>query len=535
MLSTDIRKIWTEFWETKASAERVHARASPASLIVNNADDPTTMFNTAGMQPLVPYLMGKEHPTGSKRVYNIQWCVRTIDIDEVGDRTHLTYFEMMGNWSLWDYFKKESIAWSWEFLTKQLKLDPEMLSVTVFEGDKDAPKDEESATLWKEQGVEDHRITYLGKSYNRWGPAWATWPCGPDTEIFYWIGDSEKPPVDSNPGNDDDNWLEIRNNVFMAYYKDDKGEFTELAAKNVDTGMWFERITTVVQHANWVLNVPLKEASIYDTDVFQGMIALLESIKTIEAKRIIADHMRTSLQLVQEWLVPSNEGRGYVLRRIIRRMYFQWFKNGGTWSFDWLISQSKDFFNTKYDGKFTNQTQSIIADETKQFAKTIKNGQKMVEELISEKNEWFVLSWPDAFKLYDTYWFPLELTQEIVNDHAWTVDLDWYATALKDAQDRSRQWGQKKFDKGTDWAAVIDWVPLTEFVGYDDLEAEGCAVLKDVEVEGRRVVIFDKTPFYAEWWGQKGDYGTWETDSGEVLKIVDVQKYGDVWLHFVEA
>jgi len=208
MDSVQLRKMWKEFWESKD-----HQMSTPASLIVNNADDPTTMFNTAGMQPLVPYLMGKDHPTGSKRVYNIQWCVRTVDIDEVGDIHHLTYFEMMGNRSLGDYFKQESINWSWEFLTDVLQLDPAMMCATIFAWDDDAPLDTEARDIWLCY-LPEHRITPLDKTENRRGPAWSTGPCGPDSEIFYRVG-TGTPPTDSHPGNDEHNWLEIWNNVFM--------------------------------------------------------------------------------------------------------------------------------------------------------------------------------------------------------------------------------------------------------------------------------------------------------------------------------
>jgi len=296
MKSTDVRTLWNKFRTSKT-----HAWSDPASLIVNNADDPTTMFNTAWMQPLVPYLMGKEHPTGSKRVYNIQWCVRTIDIDDVGDRSHLTYFEMMWNWSLWDYFKKESIAWSREFLTQQLKLDPKKLCVTVFEWDENAPRDEESAQLRREQWVPDDKIAYLNKKENRRWPAGATWPCWPDTEIFYWVGEWDFPPEWNNTWNDEDNRMEIWNNVFMAYYKDESWNYSDLPNPNVDTWMWFERICLVLQHAAWVITTPLKEASVYDTDIFVPVMKLLEWNAPIESKRIIADHARTAAKLIQWW------------------------------------------------------------------------------------------------------------------------------------------------------------------------------------------------------------------------------------------
>ena len=533
MQSTQLRTLRKEFWETKAPDDRKHAWSTPASLIVNSSEDATTMFNTAGMQPLVPYLMGKPHPTGAKRVYNIQWCIRTVDIEEVGDMHHLTYFEMMGNWSLGDYFKKEAVAWSREFLTKWIKLDPEMMSVTVFEWDNDAPRDEETANLWKELWVSNHRITYLWKSDNRRWPAWESGPCGPDTEIFYWVWEGT-PPVDSNPWNDDEQWMEIRNNVFMAYYKDADGNFSELENKNVDTGMGFERLCMVLQHKDtpWVV---LTEKSVYDTDIFQSLLKPLDLQKfSLQARRIIADHTRTAAMLMEEWLAPSNEWRGYVLRRIIRRMYFQWYQSNQDnveieHYLTWCISVLQTFY-----GKWFDDVAQRMLQEVTQFDKTIKNGKQMLESYIQKHSSLSTLPWAQAFKLYDTYWYPIDLTVEVAQQHGWTVDLEGYTHEVEEARKIARAWASKKFAKWVDRAAVVDGMPQTRFVWYDVLEAEGMNLLKDVTVEWQRVLIFDRTPMYAESWGQKWDSWVVTLDSGEKLQIIDVQKYGWVFLHMVE-
>lgn len=533
MQSNQLRTLRKQFRETKAPADRKHARANPASLIVNSSEDATTMFNTAGMQPLVPYLMGKPHPTGAKRVYNIQWCVRTVDIEEVGDSSHLTYFEMMGNRSLGDYFKKESVAWSRELLTSPsyLGLDTSKLSVTVFEGDENAPRDDETADLWRTQWLPEHRITFLDKHENRRWPAGATWPCGPDTEIFYRVGAGD-PPLDSNPWNDDEQRMEIWNNVFMAYYKDDEWNYTELENKNVDTGMGFERLCMVLQNKD-IPEVVLSEKSVYDTDIFQALLAPLDSKLSLEAKRIIADHGRTAFMLMDEWLSPSNEWRGYVLRRMIRRLYFQRYAAGiakeSIKSYFLIIEKElKSFYWRAFDGIV-----DALVTEVEQFDRTIHNGQKRLEWYIADHTDSKVLPGDEAFKLHDTYGYPIDLTSEVVQSHGWTVDMDWYEKASEAAKVLARAWSSKKFAKWTDRASVVDGMPQTEFVWYENLEAEGMKLLKDIDVDGRRVLIFDRTPMYAESWGQRGDRGVVTLDSGEDVTISDVQKYGGVFLHMV--
>jgi len=282
--STQIRKKFLEFFKTKN-----HAIIPSAPVVPEN--DPTVLFNTAGMQPLVPYLLGEKHPSWT-RLADSQKCIRTGDIEEVGDNSHLTFFEMLGNWSLWDYFKKESINYSWEFLTSKdwLALDPRKIAVTVFEGDDDAPRDEESADIWAEAWMPRSKISYLDKNENWWA-AWDTGPCGPDSEIFYWVWESEFPPENSNVWNDEDNWMEIWNNVFMEYNKLTDWTLEKLPAQNVDTGMWLERIVATL---NW-------EKTVYNTDIFDYIInKISETIsteytdETMKSIRIIADHSSTA-------------------------------------------------------------------------------------------------------------------------------------------------------------------------------------------------------------------------------------------------
>ncbi|MDD5433640.1 MAG: alanine--tRNA ligase-related protein, partial [Candidatus Pacebacteria bacterium] len=313
MQAKEIREKYLKFFESKG-----HKIVPSASLIPEN--DPTVLFTTAGMHPLVPYLLGEKHPLG-RRICNSQKCIRTGDIDDVGDQTHLTFFEMLGNWSLGDYFKREAIEWSFEFLTKELKIPLEKLAVSVFEGEahNNIPRDEQAAEIWLNLGVPKERLAYLGREDNWWGPAGATGPCGPDTEMFYWAGE-EPAPSAFDPG--DKKWMEIWNDVFMQYNKTAEGKFEELEQKNVDTGMGLERVAAVLQ----------EKSSVYETELFAPIIgnikfqisdckskSKISNIEQERAVRIIADHIKAATFLLAEGLAPSNTERGYVLRRIIRR------------------------------------------------------------------------------------------------------------------------------------------------------------------------------------------------------------------------
>ena len=520
----EIREKRHNFWLSKQ-----HEHLPEASLIADK--DSTALFNVAGMQPLIPYLAGKKHPLGT-RLFNIQKCVRTVDIDEVGDNSHLTFFEMMGNWSLWEYFKKEAVQRSYEFLVHVLEFDPRKLAVTVFEGNADAPRDEFTAQAWQEAGIPKERISFLDASNNRWSPG-PVGPCGSDTEIFYRVGNSEFPPEWSNVATDEDNWLEIWNNVFMEFYRDEKGELTKLSQHNVDTGMGFERMCKVMQN----------KESVYETDLFTPFLEMLEKNTGLfytdnkRRFRIIADHLRTSFMLINDGLTPSNLGAGYVLRMIIRRAYYNLFllKKFSQSELDLFVSKALESFKGLRD--FDELTiKRVLLAEIAQFEKTLVNGEKNLNDFLNKLGAQGekVLWWSQTFMLYDTYGFPLEITKEIAAERGFDVDVQGFQKALEEARERSRTSGKEFFQKGTDWSKYLEGIPTTTFTGYDSLELENMNLLKDIQTEdGQRVLIFDKTPFYPEMWGQVWDSGTLILDNGEKLHLVATQKVAGVILHFV--
>lgn len=443
--SSEIRKKFLAFFEKKW-----HAVIPSAPLVPEN--DPTALFNVAGMQPIVPYLLGENHPSGN-RLCDSQKCIRTNDIEEVGDNSHLTFFEMLGNWSLWDYFKEDSIAWSYEFLVKELWVDSRKIAVTVFEGDDDAPADKESAELWKKVWISEDKISFLPKGENWWGPAGETGPCGPDTEIFYWVWEEEFPPEGSNVENDEDNWMEIWNNVFMEYIKDKNWKFVKATQKNVDTGMWLERITTVL---NW-------EKSVYDTDVFEDIINRTTDVlwvsyssETEKSVRIISDHSRVMTMLMADWVEPSNIEQGYILRRLMRRAIRQAYTLGYKGQFLWeiakvVIESFKDIYPNVLENK--ERILKLILEEEKQFLDTLEKWLKEFDKLL----KWFeiaferswkridTIAWPKAFKLYDTFWFPLEMTVELAEEKWLKVDEEWFNKAFEAHQAKSRAWSEAKF------------------------------------------------------------------------------------------
>ena len=445
--SNEIRQKYLEFFK-----EKNHAIIPSAPLVPEN--DPTALFNVAWMQPIVPYLLWEKHPSWN-RLADVQKCVRTVDIEEVWDDSHLTFFEMLWNWSLGDYFKDDSITWSYELLVDRLKIDPKKLAVSVFEWDKDAPKDDYSAKLWENIWIPKHKISYLPKSENWWGPAWETWPCWPDTEIFYWVWDSELPPLESNVKDDEDNWMEIWNNVFMEYIKTNENKFELASQKNVDTGMWLERITTIL---NW-------KKSVYDTDVFENIIKSLESViwisydENVKAMRIMADHIRTTVMLLSDGVTPSNVEQGYILRRIMRRAirqaYSLWFKGQFMSS---VASVVIDDFKCVYPNVLENREMILeeIDREEKQFLSTLEKWLREFDKLIN----WFkiayertwkkvdTIAWAKAFKLYDTYGFPLEMTVELALENWLKVDEEGFNKAFEEHQAKSRAWAEQKFKWG---------------------------------------------------------------------------------------
>lgn len=413
-----IRKLFIDFFE-----EKNHQVIPSASLLPDN--DPTVLFTTAGMHPLVPYLMGEKHPLGN-RIVSIQKCIRTGDIDTVGDNSHHTFFEMLGNWSLGDYFKDEAIKWSYEFLTssKWLGLDKDRLAVSVFVGDKDAPFDEEAFQIWKSVGIDESKIARLPKDNNWWGPAGETGPCGPDTEIFYWTGEkSEMPEIFSD---DDSRWLEIWNNVFMQYNKVNTNEYEPLTQRNVDTGMGLERILAVKN------TIPDN----YLTELFFPIIKKIEELskssyenKTKEM-RIITDHLKAAILILgdEKAIIPSNTGQGYVLRRLIRRA-IRYGKMISINNFTQEIAREViEIYKNIYPELVSNQEFIIdnLRIEEEKFEKTLEHGLREFEKGI------------DPFILFTTYGFPIELVQELAQEKNQQIDINDFNDKMKTHQELSR-------------------------------------------------------------------------------------------------
>ena len=431
MTAQELRERYLKFFESKG-----HKRIPSASLVPEN--DPTVLFTTAGMHPLVPYLMGETHPEGN-RLASVQKCVRTGDIEEVGDDTHLTFFEMLGNWSLQDYFKKDAIEWSYEFLTKELGLSLDKLAVSVFAGDDDAPFDEEAYKLWLEQGVPESRIAKLDKKENWWGPAGTTGPCGPDTEIFYWVGDGEA-PENYQETYEDSRWVEIWNNVFMQYNKREDGSYDKLENPSVDTGMGLERTLVVLNGFK----------SVYETELLAPIIEAIEKVSGKKygesdsenhSMRVIADHVRSAVMMMADGALPSNKDQGYVLRRLIRHAVREMKKLGA----EGLEPIAKAALDTlKDDYKLEVDLDELKKEEDK-FSKTLDKGLREVEKLYKKKGE---LSGDDAFILYSTFGFPLELTEEIAREHGQEVDREVFASEFRKHQDLSRAGAEQKFAGG---------------------------------------------------------------------------------------
>ncbi|OGZ67698.1 MAG: hypothetical protein A3D35_01525, partial [Candidatus Staskawiczbacteria bacterium RIFCSPHIGHO2_02_FULL_34_9] len=384
MNSVELRQKFLKFFK-----ERGHEIIPSASLIPNKQDS-TVLFNTAGMQPLVPFLMGEKHPKGT-RLVNYQKCIRTGDIEEVGDDTHLTFFEMLGNWSLGDYWKEDSIKWSFEFLTKELRIPLEKLAVSCFIGDDNVSKDEESAKIWESLGIKKERIAFLPKEDNWWGPVGETGPCGPDTEIFYWKSSDPSPDKFNS---EDKNWVEIWNNVFMQYNKTQGGKYELADQKNVDTGMGLERIVAVLNG----------KTSVYETDLFLPIMEIFPGHFDERKKRIVADHAKASIFLISDGIVPSNKDQGYVLRRLLRRMMVYMRDFNKEELFD-PIKKCMEIYRDLYLLD-ENKILEVIKEEADKFEKTLSEGLKVIEKMDTVTGK-------EAFNLYETYGFPLEVLEEM--------------------------------------------------------------------------------------------------------------------------
>lgn len=426
MKGIELRNKFLEFFKSKN-----HTIISGAPLIPEN--DPTVLFTTAGMQPLVPYLKGEKHPGGT-RLADYQKCVRTNDIDEVGDNRHLTFFEMLGNWSLGDYFKQDSIRFSYEFLTKVLNIPSEKISVTCFGGDSDAPRDKEAAKVWEECGIPKERIYFFGKDDNWWGQE--AGPCGPDTEIFYDTG--AKPCCEScNPSCDCGKYIEIWNNVFMQYNKKDDGTYEPLAQKNVDTGMGLERMLFLLQGKN----------NVFETELFSPIIDKVRSLSlepNDESLRIISDHMRSSSLLICDGVLPSNVGQGYILRRLIRRTIRHMRKIG--FDVDRITEVCEtlvDSLSDMYPELNTNKDNIIeqVKKEKNRFMNTLIKGEKefgkILNKLKIENSD--MIDGHSLFRLYDTFGFPPEVTAELAKENGLKVDMEGYKKLFEEHQNKSRQ------------------------------------------------------------------------------------------------
>lgn len=548
--SEQIRWKRTNFWLSKK-----HQEAIPVSLVAPN-EDKTVIFNVAGMQPLVPYLSGKPHPKG-KRLYNIQKCIRTNDIDEVGDERHLTMFEMMWNRSLGDYYKKESLLRSIEFITKQVGLDINKLGCSIFwwyydENNQELiPYDHEAEEVLLKAGIEKNRIKAIamekGKKCDnfRWPPG-KIWPCWPCAEFHYdrW---EERGPNDRNIG-ENDRFIEIRNNVFMEYYKDEAEEYSKLSQQNVDTGMWLERLMMIIQ----------KKETIFETDLFQNTMTSIEKLsqkdyppyQTIQSQqtksqkeqtqsfRIIADHIRASVFLIADWVVPSNELRGYVLRRLIRRAFFHYSKLTSKVDIKKFATDLTQSVIDKYKAFFTeleNATniEHVLIEECNQFQKTLDRGEKKLYDILGQKNS-AEISGEEAFLLYDTFGFPLDLTKELAQKSGYSVDEAWYEEAMKHAKVKAKKSSSNKFVKEVDRAKYLQWIQPTKFIGYDTTHLENPQIIKQFSINDQHIIIFDKTPFYAEWGWQTGDSGIIILNDGTHWSISTVMKYEGVFLHFID-
>lgn len=437
MRALEIREKFIEFFK-----ENNHQVIQGSSLVPEN--DPSVLFTTAGMHPLVPFLLGEPHPVG-KRLVDFQKCLRTDDIDEVGDDIHVTFFEMLGNWSLGDYFKEEAIQLSYDFLVNHLKLDVDRLAVTVFEGDENIPRDEDAAKVWESLGIKEENIYFCDKRHNWWGPAGITGPCGPDTEIFY---DSLKPKcsAECGPACDCGKYWEIWNNVFMQYNKNEDGTFSILKNKNVDTGLGLERMTAIMEN----------KESVYETELFSSVI---EEIRTIALKpnensiRIIADHIRASCFILVDGIVPGNVDQGYVLRRLIRRTVRHMRKiDMNANSIETLVLVTIDSLKDLY-GELVIHKEFIIKnmlEEKNRFISTLENGEKRfnkaVEKCITSNIK--IIDGKTVFNLYDTFGFPPEITSELAEEKGMKIDMLEFEKLFKEHQELSRQGAAQKFKGG---------------------------------------------------------------------------------------
>ena len=527
--SDELRKTWKQFY-----IDRGHVDVGAVSLVSDGSTG--VMFNVAGMQPLMPYLLGQKHPLGT-RLCNVQGCVRTNDIDSVGDKSHVTFFEMMGSWSLGDYFKKERCQWSFELLTQVFGFDADHLAATVFAGDENAPRDEEGAQYRIASGFKKENIYYLPAEDNWWGLEYG--PCGPDSEMFY-VADRPDCGPDCGPGCHCGKYTELGNDVFMQYEKHHDGHLTPLKQKNVDTGWGLERILAFLNGTR----------DVYRVDLFAPVIAYIEKVsgtkyeedeKLTRSMRILADHIRTSVMLIgdEAKLLPSNVGAGYVLRRLIRRAV----RHGRMLNLkteDLLtIAQMyiDDIYAESYPLLVKNKefVLSELKKEIDRFESTLENGMKEFKKILEQKKEEksVEIDGKSAFYLYDTFGFPLELTVELAQEEGLKVDEEGFARAMEEQKQKARDNQSFSARLSTDTALYdeLEESLVSEFTGYDTLQAESSVAAiasdgkwQDVLSEGQEgTVITAKTPFYATMGGQKGDFGVIKTADG-TFEVTDTVK-----------
>lgn len=527
--SDELRKTWKQFY-----IDRGHVDVGAVSLVSDGSTG--VMFNVAGMQPLMPYLLGQKHPLGT-RLCNVQGCVRTNDIDSVGDKSHVTFFEMMGSWSLGDYFKKERCQWSFELLTQVFGFDADHLAATVFAGDENAPRDEEGAQYRIASGFKKENIYYLPAEDNWWGLEYG--PCGPDSEMFY-VADRPDCGPDCGPGCHCGKYTELGNDVFMQYEKHHDGHLTPLKQKNVDTGWGLERILAFLNGTR----------DVYRIDLFAPVIAYIEKVsgtkyeedeKLTRSMRILADHIRTSVMLIGDEvkLLPSNVGAGYVLRRLIRRAV----RHGRMLNLkteDLLtIAQMyiDDIYAESYPLLVKNKefVLSELKKEIDRFESTLENGMKEFKKILEQKKEEksVEIDGKSAFYLYDTFGFPLELTVELAQEEGLKVDEEGFERAMEEQKQKARDNQSFSARLSTDTALYdeLDESLVSEFTGYDTLQAESSVAAiasdgkwQDVLSEGQEgTIITVKTPFYATMGGQKGDFGVIKTADG-TFEVIDTVK-----------
>ena len=442
MEKLNLRDKYIEFFESKN-----HVKIPSAPVVPEN--DPSVLFNTAGMQPLVPYLTGQDHPYG-KRLCDYQKCVRTNDLDSVGDTTHHTLFEMLGNWSLGDYFKKDAVAYSFEFLTKWLNIPVERLAVTVFRGNDLVEADNETASYWREAGISDKRIKFMGEDDNWWPNMELTGPCGPDTEIFYFRSNDEI-PEEFDP--EDDRWVEIWNNVFMQYMHEDDGSFSELKRKNVDTGMGMERVTAILEGVN----------DNYMSSIWKDIIEKIEEISGLpykgneKAMRVIADHLRCAVFISADpaGIKPSNTDQGYILRRLIRRVIRYARNLNIDINSDWereiallIMSKYENYYSEIKENK--EVVLEVLKSEKIKFNKTLETGLKEFSKISENLKRQGInkLNGKTIFRLYDTFGFPPEVTKELAKETGFECDMEGFEKFFKEHQEKSRQGAQQKFKGG---------------------------------------------------------------------------------------